>query len=50
MTLTVTITTDNAAFEHDLHGEVARILRTAARRIVTGNTYGKLFDSNGSSN
>jgi hypothetical protein len=45
---TLTITTDNAAFEEDARGEVARILRALATRIDDGSeTLGGLYDGNG---
>jgi hypothetical protein len=44
---TLTITTDNAAFEEDARGEVARILRTAAAAIEAGRDTARLRDANG---
>jgi hypothetical protein len=45
--LTVTIETDNAAFEGDAGPELSRILRGLARRLEDGETQGRLRDSNG---
>ncbi len=57
----ITLTTDNAAFDGDCAGEVARILRELAERIesqglmggeehglrdINGNTVGRFINSN----
>lgn len=47
MMLTLKINTDNAAFEDNLEGELARILATAITKIEHCNTEGKLYDTNG---
>lgn len=47
-TFTVTIGTDNAAFE-DMSAEIARILRTIAKRVSNGDDNGTIFDANGNS-
>lgn len=38
---------DNAAFEDDWRGEVARILLSTAQRIINGADEGVLIDTNG---
>ena len=43
--LTITINTDNAAFEDDF--EIARVLKQAANLLVAGIHQGTLRDSNG---
>jgi len=43
----LTIKTENAAFEDNPIGEVARILKDAARRVEGGETSGGLRDANG---
>lgn len=44
---TLSITTDNAAFEDDPGPEVARLLRDAAERVEAGVSAGVLRDVNG---
>ena len=53
-TVTITINTDNAAFEDDMLGEVARILETQVVRDMRSGTYyvvgcenARVFDLNG---
>jgi hypothetical protein len=46
-TFTLTIECDNAAFENDPLGEVARILREAAYQLDQGQDGFKLRDING---
>ncbi len=47
MYLTITITTDNAAFEEDKAAEVCRILRVARDKFRSGYVETVLFDHNG---
>ena len=47
MELTVTISSDSAAFEGDPRWEVARILRGIADRIESGAEEFSVFDLNG---
>jgi hypothetical protein len=47
MTLTITINTDNAAFEDDMRGELARILRKLAKDFEQGNNPTTIRDING---
>ena len=47
MNITITLNTDNAAFEDDPGAEVARILRELARRTEQGFINVGLRDSNG---
>jgi len=50
-TVTITIHTDNAAFEDDMFGEVAAILESIATNVRNeqGLTRAKIRDSNGNS-
>ncbi|HEY8310619.1 MAG TPA: hypothetical protein VIG47_08685 [Gemmatimonadaceae bacterium] len=41
------IDSDNAAMVDDVHGETARILEDAARRVREGHSHGKVRDANG---
>lgn len=43
----ITLATDNAAFEADQRGEIARILRGLAARIENGQDPSRLLDYNG---
>ena len=48
MKVSITINTDNAAFDGpELEGEVARILRMAANKIIDGERSFNLKDING---
>ncbi len=44
---TLTIDTDNAAFEHGPRQEVGRILREVAQSLKAGDTEGRIRDVNG---
>jgi hypothetical protein len=44
---TMTIDTDNAAFEEDPGFELARLLKLVAHRVEEGERYGSLYDANG---
>lgn len=44
---TLTIETDNAAFEHSMIDEIERITRRVMLRIAAGETSGKIMDING---
>jgi hypothetical protein len=45
--ITITIKTDNAAFQDNRHAEVARILRDLANRLDRGFTFDRVQDVNG---
>lgn len=44
---TLTIKTDNAAFEEDARGEIARILEEVVQKIFRGEEPSKVNDING---
>jgi hypothetical protein len=47
MTFYVQFECDNAAFEDNAHGEIARILREIAKKVEIGQTEGACMDFNG---
>ena len=38
---------ENAAFDDDKRGEVARLLREVADKVISGQGHGHLYDANG---
>lgn len=46
-TFTLTVVTDNAAFDDSPTGELARLLRLTAGRVEDGELHGNLLDISG---